>query len=328
MTANQTDFRRQLDALPSWQQRAQKIGQAIAQKSSALASRNEKLLALRGDFDALTLEFWSAFRRSLEVGEKGPDAVAIIGIVLATGVAFFLVAALSGQGSLELFVVTAVGTLCVFALFAHWKARSERIAKIVRTTQEPFWLTSGSIALSNLSLSPPAGAAWWWPDRIAFVFVSHLAVRFSIDAKNCSLIWEAASSPWLTSADQKLEATQATKILTALFLNNSRYQQMVKSFSSLAALDEEYSFLESLKTEADANLAEEQRAARLQATQQKVTEGGQACFNEQGGARPQAADPKAPGACWDDLIVPRSLRENLQAYCRILRDFKLIRLWA
>ena len=35
---------------------------SIAANRVALATRNEKLLALRGDFDALTMDFWGSFR--------------------------------------------------------------------------------------------------------------------------------------------------------------------------------------------------------------------------------------------------------------------------
>src|SRR5262245_55366064 len=65
MNARQTEFRRQLDALPSWKERAQRIAQRLRQTSAILATRNEKLLALRLDFDALTCDFWKAFGRGL-----------------------------------------------------------------------------------------------------------------------------------------------------------------------------------------------------------------------------------------------------------------------
>jgi hypothetical protein len=63
--ARQAEFRRQLDTLSSWQERARKIDQRLWEVSAALAARNEKLLALRGDFNVLTLDFWNAFARSL-----------------------------------------------------------------------------------------------------------------------------------------------------------------------------------------------------------------------------------------------------------------------
>jgi len=37
----------------------------ISAAAWALAARNEQLYALRGDFDALTMDFWNAFGRRL-----------------------------------------------------------------------------------------------------------------------------------------------------------------------------------------------------------------------------------------------------------------------
>jgi hypothetical protein len=61
----QTEFRRQLDAIPSWSARAQKIEDRLQETTRALAARDEELYALRGDFDALTMDFWNAFARRL-----------------------------------------------------------------------------------------------------------------------------------------------------------------------------------------------------------------------------------------------------------------------
>jgi hypothetical protein len=61
----QTDFRNQLAQLSSWQARARKIDAKLAVTDNALGLRNEKLLALRADFDALTIAFWAAFAKSL-----------------------------------------------------------------------------------------------------------------------------------------------------------------------------------------------------------------------------------------------------------------------
>src|SRR5258708_17302689 len=64
-SAPQIEFRRQLDAIPSWSARAQKIEDRLQETTRALAAREEQLFALRGDFDALTMDFWKAFARSL-----------------------------------------------------------------------------------------------------------------------------------------------------------------------------------------------------------------------------------------------------------------------
>jgi hypothetical protein len=50
-------------------------------------------------------------------------------------------------------------------------ARAQKAADILRNEQEPFWLTGGAVALSNLGITPPSGAKWWWTGRVAFVFV-------------------------------------------------------------------------------------------------------------------------------------------------------------
>jgi hypothetical protein len=49
-SAQQTEFRRQLDAIPSWPARAQKIEDRLQETTRALAARNEQLYALRGGF--------------------------------------------------------------------------------------------------------------------------------------------------------------------------------------------------------------------------------------------------------------------------------------
>src|SRR5258706_1176941 len=63
-SAHQIEFRRQLDAIPSWSVRAQKIEDRLQETTRALAVRDEQLFALRGDFDALTMDFWNAFART------------------------------------------------------------------------------------------------------------------------------------------------------------------------------------------------------------------------------------------------------------------------
>jgi hypothetical protein len=53
-SAQQIEFRRQLDAIPSWSAHAQKMEDRLQETTRALAARDEQLFALRGDFDALT----------------------------------------------------------------------------------------------------------------------------------------------------------------------------------------------------------------------------------------------------------------------------------
>ena len=52
--------------------RIRRIDFQLAANRVALAARNEKLLTLRGDFDALTLDFWRGFARGL--GCEDPES--------------------------------------------------------------------------------------------------------------------------------------------------------------------------------------------------------------------------------------------------------------
>ena len=63
MNARQGEFRRQLDTLGSWSERAQRIDEGLAQTNTALASRNASLVALQNDLCALTRDFWYGFRQ-------------------------------------------------------------------------------------------------------------------------------------------------------------------------------------------------------------------------------------------------------------------------
>jgi len=66
----QAAFRHELNCLRSWKDRSERIEARLRETCTALASRNEKLLALRSDSDRLTLAFWSAFGR--EQGCENP----------------------------------------------------------------------------------------------------------------------------------------------------------------------------------------------------------------------------------------------------------------
>ena len=95
-------------------------------------------------------------------------------------------------------------------------ARARKAADILRKEQEPFWLTGGSIALSNLGITPPTGAQWWWTGRIAFVFVRSLAPRFSVDSLGHSLIWEDSLEANVVSRENRLTGQGAAGILQHL----------------------------------------------------------------------------------------------------------------
>jgi hypothetical protein len=115
--------------------------------------------------------------------------------------------------------------------------RARQVAIILRQEQEPFWLTGGAIALSNLSLTPPGEAKRWYPNRVAPVFVRGTEVRFSIDARTGQII-RATAFPLLLDKHE-LQAAQAADILACLISSTPAYQQLVETFSSLAGLEEE-----------------------------------------------------------------------------------------
>jgi hypothetical protein len=172
----QAVFRRQLETLSSWQERLHKIDEKLNQTSEALATRGEKLLDLRSDFDALTLDFWKAFARSLgcenpveviaskEASKRSQKNVAII---LFT-VAMTIVGVVWCQANGYLLWAATVGIAGASALYtiisgtAKPIARARKVLEIVRCEQEPFWLTGGNgIALSSVGITPPPGAGWY-----------------------------------------------------------------------------------------------------------------------------------------------------------------------
>jgi hypothetical protein len=270
MSSRQTEFRRQLDALPSWKERAQKIDERLEQTRAALLSRSEKLLGLCDDFNALAIDFWYAFRLRKREGDR-----------------------------------------------------------ILAKSQQPFWMTRGSIALSNMSITPPAGAKWWTPERTTFVFVRHAAVRFIIDAITGELLWE---NPSLTGDfqlhnDDELCASVASQILRNL-LAIPQHQQLVSAFEALACLDGDITFLQSLEPEIEKGLAEELRTAEQRVTDLRATITKRYPQTEQKAeisAKAVHGSNGTNGASWDTLVIPQGLRENLQAYCRILRDYEAYR---
>jgi hypothetical protein len=273
----QAEFRRQLDTLSSWQERARKIDERLKQTTEALATRNEELLALRGDFNALTLDLWNAFARSL--GCENPVGAIARGkarqrsparrvILLAVTTILVLVIVWCQINGPSLWTVSfcLAGPFALYAMIAGPAkpvARARKVLEILRHEQEPFWLTGGAIALSNLSTIPPSGAQWWMAGRLCFVFVRGVNTRFFIDGHTRELIWENAS-PSSSSSTQGNDLTgrTAAEILWRLFLTDDRYSQLVSGFSSLSSLDRELTFLQSLKTEADQAVAEQPKRIR------------------------------------------------------------------
>jgi hypothetical protein len=209
-------FRAELSSLPL-PDRIRRIDYRLAENRFALASRNEKLLTLRADFDRLTLDFWRGFGRGLgcedpehtiTAQKKRMHSVGHISVILLTIVMTGLVAA-GVRAIPELVVligVAGVVTLCVIIVAPLRQiARAQEVSIILGREQEPFWLTSGNIALSNLGITPPQEAKWWWKDRTVFVFVRHIAPRISLDAFTGDLLWK---DPW-PGADNGFSASLA-----------------------------------------------------------------------------------------------------------------------
>ena len=132
-------------------------------------------------------------------------------------------------------------------------ARAQKISVILAREQEPFWMTGGSIALSNLGTAPPAEAKWWWSERIRHRLCATHRGPLSIDAFTDEPIWQ---DPALCSGTgNEFSASRAAEILKD-FLETPRYRQMVRSFSRLASLETDLTELEKLKAEAEQGLAD------------------------------------------------------------------------
>src|SRR5258708_2434714 len=150
-SAQQIEFRCQLDAIPSWSARAQKVEDRLQETTRALATRNEQLYALRGDFDALTMDFWTAFTRRL--GCENPSetiarqqawqrSVGYIGTILFfVVVTLLLVVYLQTLGSTGSAVSIGVVGAVVISAVVIWPmveiARAQRAGDILRNEQEP-----------------------------------------------------------------------------------------------------------------------------------------------------------------------------------------------
>jgi hypothetical protein len=257
----------------------------------------------------------------------------IVSIIVVT-----VLAAAGAGGPPELVVCMAVAGMVALGLTiaAPYRqiARARRVAAILAREQEPFWLTGGAIALSNLGTTPPAEAQWWWPDRTAVVFVRHVSVRFSLDALTGEPLWQDP----VPVADNELSASLASQILKDLLSGISRYRPMVTAFQGLAGLENDLTVLTNLKAETEQALAvelreTEERAAQLRRQTEELrssqrqepprnsTEASQARSDPQQGVREQSQPAKAQiePLTWNDLIIEDPLREKLTTYCEILR---------
>jgi hypothetical protein len=318
---------------------------ALKEKDQALAARNEKLLALRPDFDALTLSFWCVFARGLgceyptqtitscQRKIRSPGYIATLGLIVCATVTLCIL--LGDNTSLAVLgcVTGASGITIIIIVPRRRIERARKVAAILAREQEPFWLTAGSIALSNLSVTPPQGAGWWTPERVTFVFLRHVAPRWTIDAFSPQVLWQDPRLANNFRAGQDLEelrAPVAAQTLKDLLASDPRYRQMVDAFAQMADLENDISFLDTLKAEAEEGLAAElrqaeERVAELRKAQQKSPESRQRQEEREGDIPAQPAAKANGKASWDTLIIPTSLREKLQSYVKILRDFEAYR---
>jgi hypothetical protein len=394
ISARQTELRHQLGALPSWKERAQKIEEGLKQTEAALATRNEKLLALRPDFDALTLDFWREFGRVLGCEERTILAqkqrmrsityLGIIGLITGLSLLFYVFCLSYGNTPLAVVVgvtgLIGVGVMIIDPLVKITRAR--KVAVVLGREQEPFWLTGGNgIALSNPGISPTSGSGWcengiepnkflidlcgyveniergWYADgsrpveptesvpikpsgrdhvpyrmsrqdtdfiktvlcdQVTFVFVRHDSARFRIDAQTSQLIWEDGLAINGNRNAGELTGQAAKGILKDLLANNDRYRQLVNSFSTLVWLELDLALLYDLRSEARHALAKELHAAEQRVMDLRAAQGK---GKTEDSPKP-AHGASVSDASWSTLIIPQSLRENLQTYCRILRDYR------
>lgn len=397
-SARQEEFRRQLSALSSWQAKERKIEAALQETEKALAAREERLLTLRTDFDALTLAFWNEFARGLgcenpaqtidteEARKRSLTRLGTISCFVCLLIMVFLWFQYSGSLAFSVSVGVA-GAIAIYGFITRSSkpiARARKVLEIVRCEQEPFWLTGGNgIALSGVGITRPPGAGWcqntiqpdkflndlcgyvsnvnngWHGDglrpvdpnkgvplkssidhipyrmtreeadfnkaimrnQVTFVFVRHLTVRFTIDAQTAQLIWEDDSSIHANRTGG-LAGQTATGILKDLLATNGRYRQLVSSFSSLVSLEIDLALLYELRTEARQAMAEELRAAEQRVTDLRSAQARRVQGEEKPEGSPNSAHvASVANASWETLIISQSLRETLQAYCRILRDY-------
>ena len=158
-------------------------------------------------------------------------------------------------------------------------------------------------------------------NQVTFVFVRHLTARFTIDAQTSQLIWEDDFSIHANRMGG-LTGQAATGILKHLLATNGRYRQLVSSFTSLVSLEIDLALLYELRTEARQAMAEELRAAEQRVTDLRSAQARHVQGEEKPEGSPNSVHVASVAtASWETLIISESLRETLQAYCRILRDY-------
>jgi hypothetical protein len=114
---NANEFRGELNNLRSWQERAQRIQGQLKQTESALASRQEKLLGLRSDFDALTLAFWHQFKQNLAPHQEDPGKVfGLLKFIPGSLIIFIFVWVGANWSNLVPLGAAGLGGLCILTL--------------------------------------------------------------------------------------------------------------------------------------------------------------------------------------------------------------------
>jgi hypothetical protein len=275
MNTWQTVFRRELDSAGSWKDRCRKIELGLKEKARDLSARESDLVALQRDFNALHRDFWRSFASSLgcedpaqtiaACGQKIHSAGYIGTLVAIAAVSVLLANVFWRYSNAPLAVLVclagaagAAGASGIVVLIIDplvQKGGARKIAAILARETEAFWLTSanGNIALSNLELSPPTGAQWCTRGRTTFLFLRELTARWTIDAFTGEVIWQNSSE---RSNGNCLCASLASEILRELMASEPRYRQMVDLFDALACLEDDVTFLESLKREAEGRVRE------------------------------------------------------------------------
>jgi AAA+ superfamily predicted ATPase len=159
-------------------------------------------------------------------------------------------------------------------------------------------------------------------NQVTFVFVRHLSARFTIDAQTSQLILEG-DLPIHANRMGGLTGQTAKEILKHLLATNGRYRQLVNSFGLLVSFVIDLALLYDLRIEARQAMAEELRAAEQLVADLRSGQARPVQDKAKPEDSPKSADrASVRNASWDTLIIPQSLRENLKAYVRILRDYQ------
>ena len=238
--------------------------------------------------------------------------------------------------------MTGIVALCVL-IGAPFRqiSRAREVSNILGREQEPFWLTSGTIALSNLGITPPAEAKGWWKNRVVRLRLcqAHRGAIFArrIHARTCLGDPVPAAGQWIFRQPRVPDFQGPLE-------PHPRYRQMVNAFQGLAGLENDLTFLTDLKAETEQALARNcakpksalrnydvkpksgpRRYARKpsgspQKPPRRVLTHGKGCE-----VQSEPTKAQIERLTWNDLIIEDTLREKLQTYCEILRAAEAFR---